>query len=117
MDERTLQAIKANPESVVRFVARQRLITFARYMMPKMEITNFHKVYYETLDRFAHGQIRRLIVSCPPQHGKALQVDTPVLTTDGWKRHGDLQVGDYVFGEDGKPKKVLWNSGQYDWHK
>ena len=116
MDERTLQAIKANPESVVRFVARQRLITFARYMMPKMEITNFHKVYYDVLDKFAHGQIRKLIISCAPQHGKALQVDTPVLTTDGWKRHGDLQVGDYVFGEDGKPKKVLWNSGQYDWH-
>lgn len=116
MDEQTLQAIKSNPEGVIRFVAKQRLITFARYMMPKMEITNFHKVYYEVLDRFAHGQIRKLIVSVPPQHGKALQVDTPVLTVDGWKRHGDLRVGDYVFGDDGKPKRVLWNSGAYDWH-
>ena len=71
MDERTLQAIKANPESVVRFVARQRLITFARYMMPKMEITAFHKVYYDALDKFAHGRIRKLIVSVPPQHGKS----------------------------------------------
>ena len=71
MDAKTLEAIRSNPESVVRFVARQRLITFARYMMPKMDITNFHKVYYEALDRFAHGQIKKLIVSVPPQHGKS----------------------------------------------
>ena len=32
--------------------------------------------------------------------------DTPVLTTSGWKRHGDLQVGDHVFGLDGKPVSV-----------
>lgn len=115
MDREALKAIQANPESVVRFVARQRFITFARYMMPKMEITNFHKVYYEVLDRFAHKQIKRLIVSVPPQHGKALSIDTPVLTTKGWKRHCDLQVGDEVFGDDGQPKKVLWNSGVYDW--
>ena len=74
------------------------------------------KVYYEVLDRFAHQKIRKLIVSMPPQHGKALQIDTPILTTKGWKRHGDLKVGDYVFGEDGKPKRVEWISGNYLWH-
>ena len=71
MNEELLRKIQSNPEAVVRFVARQRFITFARYMMPKMEITNFHKVYYEVLDRFAHGQIRKLIVSVSPQSGKS----------------------------------------------
>lgn len=32
--------------------------------------------------------------------------DTPVLTTKGWKKHGELKVGDYVFGIDGKPVEV-----------
>lgn len=32
--------------------------------------------------------------------------DTPVLTTSGWKQHGDLQVCDQVFGLDGKPVAV-----------
>ena len=32
--------------------------------------------------------------------------DTPVLTVSGWKQHGDLQVGDQVFGLDGKPVSV-----------
>ena len=48
-----------------------------------------------------------LVVSVPPQHGKALEISTPVLTTNGWKNHGDLIVGDYVYGQDGKAKKVL----------
>ena len=71
MDSEALKAIQANPESVVRFVARQRLITYARYLKPSLQITNFHKVYYEVLDRFAHKQIKRLIISAPPQHGKS----------------------------------------------
>ena len=71
MDAETLKRIQSNPESVVRYVARQRLVTFARYLKPNMEMTNFHKVYYEVLDRFAHEQIKKLIVSCAPQHGKS----------------------------------------------
>ena len=71
MDSEALKAVQANPESVVRYVARQRLITYARYLKPKLEITNFHKVYYEVLDRFAHKQIKRLIISAPPQSGKS----------------------------------------------
>lgn len=37
---------------------------------------------------------------------KALTVDTPVLTPRGWVANGDLQVGDYVIGSDGKPTEV-----------
>ena len=55
------------------------------------------------------------MVFMPPQHGKLLPVDTPVLTTKGWVNHGDLKRGDYVFGQDGMPKMVLANSGSYEW--
>lgn len=41
----------------------------------------------------------------------ALACDTPVLTTDGWKCHGDLCHGDWVYGEDGWPVKVIHNTG------
>lgn len=33
--------------------------------------------------------------------------DTPVLTTKGWKNHGDLKEGDYVYHPSGKPTKVV----------
>lgn len=36
-----------------------------------------------------------------------IDCDEPVITTRGWKRHGDLRVGDYVFGPDGEPTAVV----------
>lgn len=58
-------------EAIVREAARRRLLNFARYIMPSMVVEPFHRVYYDVLDRFAHGGIRRLIVTMPPQHGKS----------------------------------------------
>lgn len=110
------EAIKADPGELVRAAARKRLINFARYMQPDLILEPFHVVYYTLLDKFAHGKIRKMIVQQPPQHGKALPIDTPILTTKGWKAHGDLKPGDFVFGDDGKPKKVLFNFGKYMWH-
>lgn len=71
MDREIIERIKANPEDLVRYVASQRFVTFARYMKPQLEITDFHKVYYEILDRFAHGKIKKLIISVSPQCGKS----------------------------------------------
>ncbi len=46
-------------------------------------------------------------IEIPKKNGKALEVDTPVPTPDGWKRHGELRPGDYVFSPSGTPVKVL----------
>lgn len=110
-----LEYIRKNPGEIVKEAARDDLLTFARYVQPSLEIKPFHRVYYNILNEFAHGRIKKLIVTIPPQSGKALPVGTPVLTTGGWKRHGDLREGDYVFGDDGKPKRVLQNFGKYRW--
>lgn len=52
------------------------------------------------------GVPNRLLFNVPPGTMKALDRDVPVLTTWGWKKHGDLQPGDFVFGPDGLPKRV-----------
>jgi predicted phage terminase large subunit-like protein len=52
-------------------------------------------------------QAQILCISMPPQHGKALPTHTPVLTPNGWAKHGDLRVGDRVLGADGLFKAVL----------
>jgi deoxycytidine triphosphate deaminase len=39
--------------------------------------------------------------------GKALALDTPVPTSEGWKTMGELRVGDLVFDEEGFPVVVL----------
>lgn len=48
----------------------------------------------------------RTAVIFPFQHGKLISHNTPVLTVEGWKKHGDLQVGDRVFSAEGKPVRV-----------
>lgn len=40
-------------------------------------------------------------------NGKALALDTPIPTPDGWKNMGDIVAGDVVFDDCGLPTKVL----------
>lgn len=40
-------------------------------------------------------------------HGKAVDVNEPVPTPNGWVPHGDLRSGDSVYGPDGKPTRVV----------
>lgn len=39
--------------------------------------------------------------------GKALDINTPIPTPNGWKTMKDINPGDYVFGMDGAPAKVI----------
>ena len=103
-------ALKNNPGELVKAASRNRMINFSRYMQPDLALEPFHVVYYTLLDKFAHGEIKKMIVQMPPQHGKEISDNQIVATTKGIKKHGDLIVGDYVFGRDGTPVKVLWVS-------
>lgn len=69
----------------------------------------FHLRIIRKLEDIAFGRAKKknLIINMPPRFGKLIADDTPVLTSDGWKKHGDLRIGDYVIGIDGKFKKVL----------
>ena len=40
-------------------------------------------------------------------HYKAVDVDEAVPTPQGWRRHGELVPGDFVFGPDGHPTQVV----------
>ncbi len=41
---------------------------------------------------------------------KGLDVNTPILTTNGWKTMGTIQEGDFVYDKDGKETMVLHTS-------
>ena len=73
------------------------------------------------------GQVRALIAPerhivgvGPARAGKLLHPDTPILTLKGWKLYKELQLGDSLFDEKGKPTKIIdftekWDTGE--WYK
>jgi hypothetical protein len=49
-----------------------------------------------------------IVYSAVKKSGKAVWVETPIATPTGWKTMGDLQEGDQVFDECGKPCRVIF---------
>jgi hypothetical protein len=47
------------------------------------------------------------IITGYPSSGKALALDTPIPTPNGWTTMGQLQAGDQVYDEHGKPCNVV----------
>ena len=70
----------------------------------------------EIMDAFTQYGVWKVIVKSCSQVGKALDVDTPIPTPEGWKRIAELQKGDKVFDETGKQCKVLWRSEIMEHH-
>ncbi len=59
---------------------------------------------------------KEAFIFVPRKNGKALSLDTPIITPSGWRTIGDLKVGDYVFGADGKPTKITFVSETFHDH-
>lgn len=51
--------------------ARRRLLDFTNYTFPQYRAEAFHTLLADTLDRVLAGEIKRLMVFAPPQHGKS----------------------------------------------
>lgn len=51
--------------------ARRTMLGFTHYTMPTFTPNWFHRQYYAMLDRFARGEIKKLAIYVPPQHGKS----------------------------------------------
>lgn len=62
--------IKAMQERLVR-ESRSDLLRFTLSTMPTFRPADFHRRYYSVLTRFARGEIKKLMVFMPPQHGKS----------------------------------------------
>ena len=59
------------------------------------------------------------ILVMPCGAGKGLPIDAKICTPTGWKRNGDLQVGDAVVGSDGKATRVtgIFDRGKVEAYK
>jgi replicative DNA helicase len=59
----------------------------------------------DLISGFGPGQL--ITVGARPGMGKALALDTPLPTPDGWTTMGEIQVGDHLIGADGVPTRVI----------
>ena len=84
------------------FIPTDRQITFLAHFYALNHKGNF--VYRQGIRRLSKGS------------GKAECLTNAILTTAGWRKIGDLTVGDYVFHPSGKPTMVtqLHPVGQWD---
>jgi hypothetical protein len=77
-----------------------------QFFLPRKKILEKHGLIQAFQD-VADDKLDFLFVSLPPRIGKLLANDVQVLTKSGWKKHGDLQVGDYVLNDKGRFVRVL----------
>ena len=63
--------------------------------------------YQKDMIRTFHNN-RFVITKCPRQVGKALDIETPILTNNGFIKLKEITVGDTIYGPDGKPTKVTF---------
>ena len=59
------------PSPSERGLGERNLLSFTRHTLPAFAPAPFHIAYYEVLTRFAMGEIKKLMITMPPQHGKS----------------------------------------------
>lgn len=85
---------------------------FVELFFPDRTFPEFQLHLLNILDRFEKNQLdeQNLLITMPPRFGKALALDTPILTTEGWSTMHEVQPGQYVFDEHGRPTRVVAKS-------
>ena len=68
--ENKIRLVRAMKERLLR-ESRSDLLRFTQATMPTFRPASFHRWYYGILSRFAHKEIKKLMVFMPPQHGKS----------------------------------------------
>jgi len=73
---------------------------------------------WEFQERFVKQIIKHRfnIAKWPRQTGKALALDTPILTNTGWKNIKEVHIGDYVYDDSGKLTQVINESEIFQNH-
>ena len=66
------------------------------------------------IDENEKRQFQYTLIEVARKNGKALSLDTEIPTPNGWRTMGEIHAGDYVFGRDGKPSKVIVESEVFD---
>ena len=68
------------------------------------------EIVYGFVDENDRRTARQALMLLARKNGKAISLNSDIPTPDGWRKMGDLHVGDVVFGQDGKPSTIIAES-------
>lgn len=91
---------------MTQFLARPTVTRYEPFS-PTREQAEFLLRWYRLDPITGQRKYRRGVIQRPKGWGKAESLDNVMPTPNGYKRFGDLRVGDYVYGADGKPTMVV----------
>lgn len=82
-------------------------VTYDAPFQPTREQAEFLLKWYQLDPITGERTYRRGVIQRSKGWGKAESLDNVIPTPNGYKRFGDLQVGDEVYGSDGKSTKIV----------
>lgn len=85
--------------------------------MPRKVVTRGHSTPSQFVCDLYFERVKNALAFANRTGGKCLALDTPVLTTVGFKQLQDVRVGDFVFSPSGKPVEVLSVSETHQDHE
>ncbi len=92
-------------ERNIQWIEEHIIIPDGKFAGQPLRLSKFQKKVIRKI--YGKQKIRRAIVTFGRKNAKALDLDTPIPTPDGWLTIADIQPGDYVYGSNGTPIEVL----------
>lgn len=80
-----------------------------------IEVLYSYKIFDNDINRWIR-RFKDVLLMVARKNGKALSLDTPINTPDGWKTMADIHVGDQVYSVDGNPTMVIAESQIFEGH-
>ena len=107
----TYKIIKSNYQFLGRRHLKEFMISIEWDFNEDMKFYDIRKIvldeWIEELENLEYSILNGLSISAPPRTGKALSMDSNILTPNGWVKNRDIKPGDYAIGSDGKPVEIL----------
>lgn len=79
---------------------------FLQQYKKRFIVAAHHYVIFQALERVFAGECDRLIINIAPRYGKAIDVNTPMLTQRGWIKAKEVTIKDFLIGSNGELTKV-----------
>lgn len=102
----------------VRFIEKFCRIPSAEKMGQPFILEPYERMIIELafgfVDDEGYRRFSEVIVEVGRKNGKGVQLSEELPTPYGWRKMGDLHVGDVVFGQDGKPSTIVAESEIFD---